>query len=125
MNRFYTVTGGIFGFIGVGLGAFGAHGLKGTLSPEMMEIFRTGVLYQLIHTVVITAIAINGKKFDTACLFFAAGVILFSFSLYLYAITGIKTIAMVTPLGGLSFLIGWSLVIIIAIREKRGKGVME
>jgi uncharacterized membrane protein YgdD (TMEM256/DUF423 family) len=120
MNRFYTVVGGLFGLLGVGLGAFGAHGLKGILSADMMEIFRTGVLYQLIHAVVIVALAVNGRKFDTVCLFFTVGIILFSFSLFLYAVTGIKFIAMVTPIGGLSFLVGWGMIIVTAVRAKIG-----
>jgi len=118
MNRFYTIVGGLFGFLGVGFGAFGAHGLKGLLSPEMVEIFKTGVFYQLIHALAILSLAINGGKFDKACLLFTAGVLLFSFSLYSYSITGIKYFAIITPLGGGCFLAGWVIVVVGAMKAK-------
>lgn len=116
MKNYWILIGGIFGFLGVALGAFGAHGLKNTLTPEMLEIFRTGVLYQLIHTAAILAVGLSGnKKLFKAALFFSIGIILFSFSLYLYTITGITQLAMITPFGGVSFLIGWLLVIVSGI----------
>jgi uncharacterized membrane protein YgdD (TMEM256/DUF423 family) len=121
MNKFYTVAGGIFGLLGVGLGAFGAHGLRGILTSEMMELFRTGILYQLIHAVAIIAIAINSRKFDTSCLFFTAGIILFSISLFLYAVTEIKLFAMITPIGGLSFLFGWGMIIVTGLKNNGGR----
>ena len=110
-NRIYLLTGAVFGFIGVALGAFGAHALKDQLSSEMLDAYRTGVMYHLIHAVLITALSFTGDRFRYALMFFSTGVILFSFSLYLYAITGITAFAMITPLGGLSFLAGWVLVI--------------
>ncbi len=113
------LSGGVFGFLGVALGAFGAHGLKNILTPELLEVFRTGVLYQLIHSVVILAIGLSGRKeFNIASMFISVGIILFSFSLYAYTLTGIKFIAMVTPIGGVSFLIGWLLMIIKAVQNK-------
>jgi uncharacterized membrane protein YgdD (TMEM256/DUF423 family) len=116
LKNYWILIGGIFGFLGVALGAFGAHGLKNTLTPEMLEIFRTGVLYQLIHTAAILAVGLSGnKKLFKAALFFSIGIILFSFSLYLYTITGITQLAMITPFGGVSFLIGWLLVIVSGI----------
>lgn len=102
--------GAISGFIAVALGAFGAHGLKSIVTPDMLETYRTGVLYHLIHSVVILAIGFYGnKRLKIPALFFLIGIILFSFSLYIYSVTGIKTLAMITPLGGVSFLIGWIL----------------
>ena len=122
MKNYWITTGGIFGFLAVMLGAFGAHGLKETLSPEMMDIFRTGVLYHLIHSVIILVIGISGnRKFFKAALMFTIGIILFSFSLYLYSVTSIKTFAMITPLGGVSFLIGWLMVIISGVSISRNK----
>jgi len=113
LKNYWILIGGIFGFLGVALGAFGAHGLKNTLTPEMLEIFRTGVLYQLIHTAAILAVGLSrNKKLFKAALFFSIGIILFSFSLYIYSVTGIKSLAMITPVGGVSFLIGWLIVII-------------
>ena len=87
-QRFWIVTGGVFGFLGVALGAFGAHGLKAHLTPEMIEIFKTGVLYQLIHSVVILAVGLAGiNKFYKSAFIFSIGIILFSFSLYIYSVT--------------------------------------
>lgn len=113
MKNYWILIGGIFGFLGVALGAFGAHGLKETLSPEMLETFRTGIFYQLVHTIAILVIGFFGdKRFFKAALFFSVGIILFSFSLYIYTTTGIKQLAIITPFGGVSFLIGWLIVII-------------
>lgn len=120
-NKWVTI-GGVFGFLGVALGAFGAHQLKDTLSPEMMEIFKTGVFYHILHAVVITAIGFySNPKLYKAALFLSIGIILFSFSLYIYSVTAIKTFAMITPLGGVSFLIGWLLIIIRSISLSKSK----
>ncbi len=105
------------GFLAVGLGAFGAHGLKNTLSSANMEIYKTGVLYHLIHSAVLLAIALNTTyDFSISFLFIVAGIILFSFSLYAYSITGVKIFAIITPFGGVSFLIGWLLIIYKVVR---------
>lgn len=122
MKNYWISAGGIFGFLAVALGAFGAHGLKDALTPEMMEIFKTGVFYQLIHSVVILVIGFNGnKKFFRSALMFSIGIILFSFSLYLYSVTSIKTFAMITPIGGVCFLIGWLMIIITGISISKEK----
>jgi uncharacterized membrane protein YgdD (TMEM256/DUF423 family) len=100
--------GAISGFIAVALGAFGAHGLKSIVTPEMLETYHTGVLYHLIHSVVILAIGFYGnERLKIAALFFLIGIILFSFSLYIYSVTSVKALAMITPFGGVSFLVGW------------------
>lgn len=116
-NRFILI-GGISGFIAVALGAFGAHGLKSTLTPEMMEVFKTGIFYHLIHSGIILGIGFyNNSNFYKAGWFFFAGIILFSFSLYIYSISSIKLLAMITPFGGICFLIGWLLIIISAYKQ--------
>lgn len=117
-TKLWIIISGIAGFTGVLIGAFGAHGLKNILSPASIEIYRTGVLYHLIHSAVILAIAVSGNsKFFRSALFFLIGIILFSFSLYFYAITGINAYAIITPFGGVSFLIGWLLVIIEGLKS--------
>lgn len=122
MNNYWVITGGVSGFLAVALGAFGAHGLKDILSPEMMEIFKTGVFYHLIHSVVILIIGISGnKKFFRSAIMFSLGIILFSFSLYLYSVTSVKTFAMITPIGGVGFLIGWLMVIVAGISVSGNK----
>ena len=106
------IISGISGFLAVALGAFGAHGLKSQLTPEMLEIYKTGVFYHLIHSVVLLAIGLsNLQKFNKSAIFISIGILLFSFSLYLYSVTAVKFFAFVTPFGGVSFLIGWVLVV--------------
>jgi uncharacterized membrane protein YgdD (TMEM256/DUF423 family) len=118
-SKFWILVAGISGFIGVTLGAFGAHGLKDILSSEMMEVYETGVFYHLIHTLSIFMIGLSAKEqFFKAALFFLTGIILFSFSLFAYSITELRFLVFVTPLGGISFLIGWILIVIGAIRKK-------
>lgn len=111
-QNFWIIAAGILGFLGVALGAFGAHVLEAKLNDKMLETFKTGVLYHLIHTCALLAIALYGNpRFYNSALFFLIGIILFSFSLYVYSTTGVKFLAMITPLGGISFLIGWGLLI--------------
>ncbi len=119
MKNYWITVGAVFGFLGVALGAFGTHQLKTVISPEMMEIYKTGVFYHLVHAVIITAIGFyTNPKFFKSALFLSIGIILFSFSLYIYSITGIKTFAMITPFGGASFLAGWLMIIISSIKKK-------
>ena len=101
------------GFVGVILGAFGAHALRGRLDDRLMHAFETGVNYQLTHSLVllITCLLIEhwGKQWplEIAAYSFTAGIFLFSGSLYLLAITGMKWLGPITPLGGLCFIAGW------------------
>lgn len=119
-QKFLLLLSGILGFTGVALGAFGAHVLKNQITSEMLEIFKTGVFYQLIHTAVVLSIALSGKDvLYKPALFLISGIILFSFSLYLYALTNFGFFAFITPFGGVSFLAGWALIIISFFREKR------
>ena len=119
MDRKFVIIAGIMGFLGVVLGAFGAHGLSDVLSEKLLETYKTGILYHLVHSVVLLAIALNGKeKFINSYWFFLAGIILFSFSLYFYSITEIKFFAMITPVGGVSFLIGWVLIVLSGVQKK-------
>ena len=111
---------GFLGFTGVALGAFGAHRLSDTLSPEMLEVYKTGILYHLIHSVVILAIALIGKeKFFKAGYIMIMGIVLFSGSLYIYAQSEVTVFAMITPIGGVLFLVGWALIIYEGIRLKK------
>jgi len=117
MNKTLLIFAGVLGFLGVALGAFGAHSLQNHLSAKMIETYRTGILYHLIHSVVLMSLAVaGGTRFNSAGYFFIAGIILFSFTLYIYSLTDIKIFAMITPVGGISFLIGWALVIYTAVK---------
>jgi uncharacterized membrane protein YgdD (TMEM256/DUF423 family) len=103
---------GIAGFLGVALGAFGAHALKMRVSPEMLAVFETGVRYQMYHVFAIIAAAWAGARwpgrlFTIAGWLFLAGIVIFSGSLYLLALTEVRALGAITPLGGLAFLGGW------------------
>jgi len=120
MNKKWLIIAGISGFLGVALGAFGAHGLRNSLSTNMLEIYKTGVLYQLIHSVVLLALALTtGNLFTTSKWFFLLGIILFSFSLYCYAVSQNIVFAYITPFGGICFLIGWLSVIWSGFKMKK------
>lgn len=103
---------GILGFLAVALGAFGAHALKARLTPEMLAVWQTGVLYHLMHALALLALALwsraTGADILQGALCFSAGIVLFSGSLYALALTGIGKFGAVTPLGGVAFLAGWA-----------------
>lgn len=107
---------GITGFLGVALGAFGAHGLEDTLSDEMMKIYQTGVLYHLIHSAALLGLVCANPSLWSSpwpsriCIAWLAGITIFSGSLYALAISGIKILGAITPIGGLAFLLGWAMV---------------
>jgi uncharacterized membrane protein YgdD (TMEM256/DUF423 family) len=121
MDRTFLWVGALAGFIGVALGAFGAHGLRSRLSAEMLAVFETGVRYQMYHAMAILIVAFAVARLDgwlirAAGWLFAVGIVLFSGSLYVLALTGITTLGAVTPLGGLVFLVGWAALVIAAFR---------
>ncbi len=101
----------LVGFLAVVLGAFGAHGLKGKIAPALLEAWQTGVLYHLVHAGVLLALALYARAAHVNVTLpaglFVAGVVLFSGSLYVMALTGVTQLGMVTPIGGLCLLAGW------------------
>ena len=113
MDRTFVLIGALAGVAGVGLGAFGAHGLRGRLSPEMLAVFETGVRYHMYHALALVATAalmgrLDGRLVNAAGWLFTAGIVLFSGSLYVVALTGIGVFGAITPIGGLAFLAGWA-----------------
>ena len=108
----------LLGFLGVALGAFGAHGLEPTLKARgTVEIWNKAVLYHFLHTVVMLGLAASVRPFPAGpfvCL--GLGVLGFSGSLYVYALTGTRWLVFVTPLGGLCFLAGWLWLLLAARR---------
>ncbi|HEY1582628.1 MAG TPA: DUF423 domain-containing protein [Chthoniobacterales bacterium] len=103
----FRVAAGL-GFLAVALGAFGAHALKGTLEANnRAEVWRTAVLYHFVHALVLLVLATLPITARVAASFFAGGIIIFSGSLYLLALTNVKWLGAITPLGGLCFLAGW------------------
>jgi uncharacterized membrane protein YgdD (TMEM256/DUF423 family) len=102
----------VAGFLGVALGAFGAHALKASLTPEMLAVFETGVRYQMYHVFALFAAAWAWARWPSRVLtasgwLFIAGIVIFSGSLYLLALTGVRMLGAITPVGGLAFLAGW------------------
>jgi uncharacterized membrane protein YgdD (TMEM256/DUF423 family) len=121
MDRTFLWVGALAAFVGVALGAFGAHGLRARLPADMLGVFETGVRYQMYHALAILIVALALARLDgwmirAAGWLFTAGIVLFSGSLYALALTGITTLGAVTPLGGLCFLAGWALLVIAALR---------
>ncbi|MDE0029072.1 MAG: DUF423 domain-containing protein [Deltaproteobacteria bacterium] len=111
-DRLFLLLGSLSGFAGVALGAFAAHGLRGRLSPEMLDIFEVGVRYQMYHALGLVAVALAFERwprpeFLVAGWFFVAGTLVFSGSLYLLSLSGIRWLGAITPIGGLAFLLGW------------------
>ena len=114
MLRVYLLLAAFFGFTGVALGAFAAHGLKGRLTEQYLAIFHTGVTYQLVHTLALFGVALlathlPGRLVTWAGVCFAVGIVLFSGSLYVLTMTGISKLGIITPFGGVAFLVGWFL----------------
>ncbi|AZF34487.1 putative regulator [Pseudomonas sp. R4-35-07] len=112
MLRSFLMLAAFFGFTGVALGAFAAHALKNRLSADYLAIFHTGVMYQLVHTLALFGVAllaahIPGRLVTWAGISFVVGIVLFSGSLYLLTLTGISKLGIITPFGGLAFLLGW------------------
>ncbi|MFG6114006.1 DUF423 domain-containing protein [Halobacillus sp. MO56] len=112
--KLFLLLAVINGFIAVALGAFGAHGLEGRISEKALKTWEKAVTYQMFHTGALLAVGLLLMKAQSSLLtgagwMFFIGILLFSGSLYIYAPSGIKALAMITPFGGLTFLIGWIL----------------
>ncbi len=115
------VFAAIAGFTAVACGAFGAHGLKSVLSADMMNVYQTGVMYHLVHAVVLLALAlflINNQHnlLSVAAICMALGIVLFSGSLYALAITEIRWLGAITPIGGVIWLVGWGMILWASVR---------
>ncbi|MFU0789431.1 DUF423 domain-containing protein [Virgibacillus proomii] len=112
--KVFLLLGVINGFLAVALGAFGAHGLEGKLSTSAIATWEKAVTYQMFHTMALFVtglimMKVNSNGVMWAGWMFLIGIVLFSGSLYIYSTTAIKTFAMITPFGGVAFLIGWVL----------------
>ena len=116
----FASIGAVLGFLGVALGAFGAHALKNRLGFEALQVWHTAVFYHLIHSVVLVSLGlyarVSGVGMKLTGSFFLAGILIFSGSLYALALTGIKPLGAVTPLGGACLIAGW---ICLAFKTRR------
>lgn len=122
MAKHFLLLAGLSGLLAVTLGAFGAHGLKGKVTPELLLAFQTGVQYQFYHTLALMAVALLLLRFPQLSLLhwagwvFVAGILLFSGSLYTLTFGGPRWLGPVTPVGGLCFMAGWVLLLLCAWR---------
>jgi uncharacterized membrane protein YgdD (TMEM256/DUF423 family) len=114
MHKNFLLIAAILGFLGVAIGAFGAHGLRNRLSPDMLAVFEIGVRYQMYHVFALLAVAAAIGHFGQVRLLyiagwsFIAGIVIFSGSLYALALTGTGMFGAITPIGGVGFLLGWA-----------------
>lgn len=113
MDRTFVLIGALAGFIGVALGAFGAHGLKTRVSPDMLAVFETGVRYQMYHAVALLLLGalaptLSPRLANIAGWGFTVGILVFSGSLYALVLSDIRILGAITPIGGVAFLIGWA-----------------
>lgn len=119
-QRFFLGVAGVLGCLGVIAGAFGGHGVADRLSPEMLDIYKTGVFYQLLHAAALLAVACgrtslwNSRWTTAACSAWTAGVIAFSGSLYILTLTNTTFLGPLTPVGGLAMILGWGLIVVAA-----------
>ena len=123
MTRLYLLLGAFCGLLAVVLGAFGAHALKAQLSERYMDVWATATDYQFYHSLALVLVAIlsiqfkDSSKLKWSARLFLLGIILFSGSLYILAITGIGWLGAITPLGGVAFMLGWLFLAIFAVTE--------
>ncbi len=118
----FLMIAAISGFVSVAMGAFGAHALKPMLTSDMANIYQTAAHYHLTHSIVLAMVGGLSLTYNIAgwlrfsAVSFLLGIILFSGSLYIYAISGVKWLGMITPIGGLALLIGWGALAISAYK---------
>lgn len=120
-ERVFAALGALFALVGVALGAFGAHALRGTVAAADLAIFETGVRYQLVHALALLAVAWATTRWPGAAVSaggwaFALGIVVFSGSLYALVLTGARWWGAVTPVGGVAFLVGWALLALGVLR---------
>ncbi|MFT4416224.1 DUF423 domain-containing protein [Fredinandcohnia humi] len=116
--KLFLILGALNAFLAVALGAFGAHGLEGKISEKYLKTWNTGVQYQMFHAIGLFIVAFLADKLPQSNLVTSAGwsmfigILLFSGSLYVLSVSGIKILGAVTPFGGVAFLVGWVLLMV-------------
>lgn len=122
MDRLFFALGTLSALTAVGAGAFGAHGLRSRLTPDLLTVFETAARYQMYHALALLAVAWAVTRWPgpwavRAGWLFVAGTALFSGSLYALALSGVRWLGAVTPLGGAAFLAGWGCLLLAAVRR--------
>lgn len=122
----FLASGAVFAFLGVVMGAFGAHILKNYLESNLLIVFETAVKYQMYHSLAMVVVAVLMKSNRNVWLirsvwFFTAGIVIFSGSLYVLSLTGIKWFGALTPFGGIAFLAGWICLFMYALKNTHSK----
>lgn len=117
-----VLIGAVYGFLGVAFGAFGAHALKARLAPDLLTVWKTAVEYQLYHALALVLVGLIATQrpsiaITNAGICFALGVLVFSGSLYVLALSGVRWLGAITPIGGLLFLVGWALLFWAALKR--------
>lgn len=120
--KLLLAIGGILCGLSVVLGAFAAHGLKGSLNEPLLQTFQTGVHYQFFHGLAIILVVILSKQLPHSLWqwsgnLFVLGVVLFSGSLYMLSLTGVKWFGPITPIGGVAFILGWGVFVMASIKS--------
>lgn len=121
MTQFWLIVAAVNGLVSVAAGAFGAHGLRARLEPRMLEIFETGARYQMYHALALLAVAWLTTRTASSLVHatgwcFLAGILIFSGSLYVLSTTGWTKLGMITPVGGILFIVGWILLAVSATK---------
>lgn len=121
MRSPFLFLAAVFGFVGVAMGAFGAHGLKDILSDHLLDVYKTAVNYQMWHALALGLIAVMPPHslLRWAGWAFVTGIVLFSGSLYLLAMLNVTWLGMITPFGGVAFLSAWGLLAFVALQKNR------
>lgn len=121
MHRLFFAFGSGFALIAVVTGAFAAHALKSRLSPDMFQTFEVAVRYQMYHALGLIAVAWASTQWSSQLVtvsgwLFVAGIVIFSGSLYILSLTGVRWLGAITPIGGAAFIIGWGCLLWTVIR---------
>lgn len=120
-TRTIVIIASLLLMLGVATGAFGAHGLRAHVGPELLAVWQTAVLYQLVHALGLLGLAalthrLHHKLASSSALFLLAGIVIFSGSLYALVLSGVRMLGAITPIGGVSFMVGWLLLALAAAR---------
>lgn len=120
-TRTIVIAASLLLMLGVGTGAFGAHGLRAHVGPDLLAVWQTAVLYQLVHALGLLVLAalrprLHLKFASSSALFLLAGIVIFSGSLYALVLSGVRMLGAITPIGGVSFMVGWLLLALAAAR---------